>query len=380
MVRVPFLDLAREHAPLQEEIRAAIDRVLASSAFVGGDEVRAFEAEFAAYCGVRHCVGVANGTDALVLALRALGIGPGDAVLTTPFTFVATVEAIDLVGATPVLADIRADDFTLDPEAAAAVLATRPVKAVIAVHLYGQPADMEALAAVARAHGAALVEDAAQAQGARLRLGGQWRRAGGLGDAGCFSFYPTKNLGAFGDAGAITTDDDGLAERLRLLRDHGQAAKYRHVLRGATNSRLDGLQAAILRLKLRHLDGWNEARRRAAGRYASLLAGSALVLPRERSGAESVYHQYPVRLAGRGRVQEALAGRGVQTAVHYPAPVHLQEGYGGLGFGPGSYPVSEAVASDILSLPLFPALTAAEQGVVAEALIEALRGPACGSP
>jgi dTDP-4-amino-4,6-dideoxygalactose transaminase len=372
---VPFLDLAREHRALDAEIREAIDSVLRGSAFVGGEVVRLFEEEFAAYCGARHCVGVANGTDALVLALRALGVGPGDAVLTVPFTFLASVEAIDLAGAEPLLVDIDERDFTIDVAAAERVLREREVKAVIAVHLYGQPADMVRLVEVARRHGAAVVEDAAQAHGARLSCDGRWRRAGSLGDIGCFSFYPTKNLGALGDAGAVTTDSAPLAERLRLLHDHGQAAKYRHVLRGATNSRLDGLQAAVLRLKLRHLDAWNEARRAAARRYESLLAGLPLRLPWVRPGAESVHHQYVVRLQGRDLVQERLGVAGIQTAIHYPVPVHLQEAYRSLGHRRGAFPASEKCAAEVLSLPLSPTLAEAQQVRVARALAEALGAP-----
>jgi len=369
---VPLLDLAREHDELGDGIRAAIERVMRSSAFVGGAEVAAFEAEFAAYCGVRHAIGVANGTDALVLALRALGVGAGDAVLTPPFTFLASVEAIDLVGAMPVFADIDLADYNLDVEAAAAVLRRQRVKAVIAVDLYGQPARMQEIVELAHRHDAAVVEDAAQAQGARLLVDGAWKRAGALGDVATFSFYPTKNLGALGDAGAITTDRDDLAERVRLLHDHGQAEKYRHVLRGCTNSRLDGLQAAVLRLKLGHLDRWNRRRRELAASYFDGLRNLPLVLPTPRHEAEPVYHQFVVRLANRAAVQEKLRARGVSTAIHYPFPIHLQEAYRELGLGPGSFPQSERAAGEVLSLPLFPRLQEGELEQVVAALKDAL--------
>lgn len=369
---VPFLDLAHQHAEIATELRHAIDAVLRSSAFIGGPEVREFEAEFAAYSQVRHAIGVANGTDALVLALRALDVGPGDAVLTVPFTFLASVEAIDLVGADPVFADIDPRDYTIDVDATEAVLRRRPVKAIIAVHLYGQVADMQRLNAVARRLGAAVIEDAAQAHGARLKVGDTWKRAGGLGDIACFSFYPTKNLGALGDAGAVTTDDDRLAERVRLLHDHGQAEKYRHVLRRGTNSRLDGLQAAVLRVKLRHLQAWNEARRVAARRYDELLSGSAVLPPFVRPGAEPVYHQYVVRVAGRDAVQRRLAERGIQTAIHYPVPVHFQPAFADLHLGKGSFPVSERAADEVLSLPLHSSLTPSQQARVVEELLAAV--------
>lgn len=369
---VPLLDLAREHRALEGEIRAAIEGVLARSAFVGGDEVRGFESEFGAYCGARHCIGVANGTDALVLALRALGIGPGDAVLTVPFTFLASVEAIDLAGGTPVFCDIDPDDYTIDIDSAEKIFRQRPIKAVIPVHLYGQPARMEELTALARRYGAAVVEDAAQAQGARLRLAGGWARAGALGDIACFSFYPTKNLGALGDAGAVTTNDDALAEKVRLLHDHGQAGKYRHILRAATNSRLDGIQAAVLRLKLTRLEATNARRRQLAAQYDEAFAGLSLTAPHTRANAEHVYHQYVVRFAARERVQASLAAEGVNTAIHYPLPVHLQEAYRSLGYGAGSFPVSERSSAEVLSLPLFPTLRAEEVERVVQAVRRAV--------
>lgn len=369
---VPFLDLVGQHRELEAELRAAIDGVIASSGFIGGAEVRGFEAEFANLCGVRHAIGVANGTDAIVLALRALGVGPGDKVLTVPFTFLASVEAIDLVGATPILVDIDERDFTIDVGATEKILRRGGIKALIAVDLFGQPADMEPLTRVARQCGVAVVEDAAQAHGARLKFGETWRRAGALGDIACFSFYPTKNLGAFGDAGAVTTDDDHLAEQLRLFHDHGQAERYRHVLRGGTNSRLDAIQAAVLRVKLRYLDGWNQKRRQVAAYYDQLLAGSPVSPPWVRPGAEPVYHQYVVRVEQRASVEESLRQAGVHTAVHYPIPVHFQPAFASLGYGPGTFPVSERCASEVLSLPIYPSLEEGAQRQVVEALFRAV--------
>lgn len=353
---VPLLDLAAEYRSLRAEIDAALARVVDRTAFIGGDEVRAFEQEFAAYLGVRHVVGVANGTDALELALQALEVGPGDAVLTVPFTFAAPLEAIVRAGATPLLVDIG-EDYSIDVDATAAVLARRPVKAIIAVHLYGHPADLERLSALARSHGTALIEDAAQAHGAWCAVGGQRRRAGSVGDAACFSFYPTKNLGAMGDAGALATNSDELAARARLFANHGERTKYEHAVPNGRNSRLDALQAAVLRVKLPHLDGWNRARRAAAARYATGLADLPLHLPRERPGAESVYHQYAVRTHQRARLQRGLAERGIGTAIHYPRALHEQEGFRHLGYPRGSLPVAERCADQVLSLPMSPFLS-----------------------
>lgn len=344
--------------------------MIGASAFIGGEEVAAFERAFAAYLGVRHVVGVANGTDALEIALQALEIGPGDAVLTVPFTFVATVEAIVRAGATPLFADIG-DDFTLDVDSAAAVFERRTVKAVVPVHLYGQPADMDRLAALARRHGVALIEDAAQAHGAWCAVDGERRRAGSIGEAACFSFYPSKNLGAFGDAGAIVTNDDALAERLRLVANHGDRSKYEHVLANGRNSRLDGLQAAVLRVKLARLDAWNARRRAIAALYAERLGALPLRLPGERDGTESVFHQYAVRLADRDAVRSALAARGIGTAVHYPRALHQLEPFRRLG-EPGAFPVSEAAAAEVLSLPMHPHLGEDSVERVATALGEVL--------
>ncbi len=372
--RLPLLDLGRQHQELRGEIAEAIDRVVGAGAFIGGREVERFETEFAEYCGAGHCIGVANGTDALTLALRALQIGPGDEVITVPFTFAGTVEAIDLVGATPVLVDIDPRDYTIDVTAAARALERPRVKALIAVHLYGQPADLGALIPLARERRVAVVEDAAQAHGARLLLADGWRRAGSIGDLGCFSFYPSKNLGAMGDAGAVTTGDAELARRVRLLANHGQEKKYEHLLRGGTNSRLDALQAAVLRVKLRALDRWNAARRQAAHRYGELLRDTTAGVPQERAGAESVYHQYAVRVADRARVQASLDEEGIDTALHYPRPVHLQPAYAGLGLGAGAFPAAEAASAEVLSLPLFPHIGVEDQRRVAAAVRRATAG------
>lgn len=370
---VPLLDLAAEYRSLRPAIDAAIARVVDRTAFIGGDEVRAFEAEFATYLGAAHCVGVANGSDAIELALQALGIGRGDAVLTVPFTFAATVEAIVRSGATPLFVDIGSD-FTIDVDAAAALLAQRPVKAIIAVHLYGQPADMDRLLPLARRHGVALIEDAAQAHGAWCTVAGERRRVGTIGDAACFSFYPTKNLGAMGDAGAVTTMRADLAERVRLIANHGEPTKYTHVIPDGRNSRLDGLQAAVLRVKLPHLDGWNRARRAAAARYATALAGTPLALPGERAGVEHVYHQYAVRSAARDALQQSLGAAGIGTGIHYPRPLHLQDGYRVLGHTAGSFPVAERAAREVLSLPMSPFLSDAQIDAVVAAV--AGRAPA----
>ena len=370
-MRVPLLDLAAEYRSLRAEIDTALARIVDATAFIGGEEVRAFEQEFAAHVGVRHALGVANGTDALELALQALDIGPGDAVLTVPFTFAATLEAIVRCGATPLLVDIGAD-YAIDVDAAAALMQRRPVKAIIAVHLYGHPADLGRLAPLAQAHGAALIEDAAQAHGACCTVGGQRRRAGSVGDIGCFSFYPTKNLGAMGDAGAVVSNRDDLAARVRLLANHGERVKYEHAIANGRNSRLDALQAAVLRVKLPHLDAWNAARRAVAAQYSAALAGLPLQLPSEGSGAECVYHQYVVRTAERSRLQRELAERGIGTAVHYPMALHEQQGFRHLGYGRGSLPMAERFAAEVLSLPMSPFLSQAESTYVTDSIRDIL--------
>ncbi len=359
---VPFVDLERIHLPLRSEIDAAIAGVVDSSAFIQGPEVGAFEREWAAYCGAEHGVGVASGTCAIGLALEALEIGPGDEVIVPALTFIASVLPVLRLGATPVFVDSDHATATIDPAAANAAVTSR-TKAIIAVHLYGQPADMDALQAIADPAGIALLEDAAQAHGARYR----GRRTGTFGRAACFSFYPSKNLGAFGDAGAVVTNDAELADRVRLLRDLGQARKYEHVLLGH-NERLDTLQAAVLRCKLEHLDRWNESRRAAAELYAEALSGLNVELPVVADDREHVWHLYVIRRADRDDLRSALAERRVATGVHYPLPLHLEPSLAFLSHRRGDFPVAEDWASRGLSLPMFADIEASEIARVAAAL------------
>jgi dTDP-4-amino-4,6-dideoxygalactose transaminase len=361
---LPLLDLHAQHDAIREELEAAIARVLAHGRFVQGPEVAEFEDAFAAYCGVEHCVGVANGTAAIELVLRAAGIGAGDEVVTTPFTFIATVEPILLVGARPVLADVDPETGLLDGAAVEAAVTPRTA-AIMPVHLYGQPVDLDAFRALAERHGLLLIEDAAQAHGASWR----GRRAGSAGDAATFSFFPGKNLGALGDAGAVTTADEALAARVRKLRDHGRVDKYRHDVVG-TNARLDTLQAAVLHVKLRHLDRWNEARRRHAAAYDAAFARTDGVRPiRVHEDAVAVYHQYVVRLDDRDGARSALAGQGIETGVHYPVPLHRQPALAGVT--EGDFPAAERLAREVLSLPVFPELTDAQRSSVVSALMPA---------
>jgi dTDP-4-amino-4,6-dideoxygalactose transaminase len=369
-MKVPFLDLTAHHAPRRGEFLEAIGRVLDASAFAGGSFVERFEAEFAAYCGTGHAVGVGSGTDALWLALAALGVGPGDEVVTVPMTFIATAEAISRTGARPVFVDIDEATYTMDPAALERALTPR-TKAIVPVHLFGQMADMESILAVAGRRGIPVVEDAAQAHGAESR----GRRAGSLGTAGCFSFYPGKNLGAFGEAGAVVTGDEALAGRIRVLRDHGQARKYHHAALG-WNCRMDGIQAAVLEVKLRGLDADNERRRSHAARYSRALAEvPGLVLPRCAPGRVHVYHVYAVRVAVREALLRCLEAGGIGCGIHYPVPVHLQPAYADLGHRPGDFPVAERCAAQFVSLPMFPELTAAQLDAVIGAVGEALSAP-----
>ena len=352
---IPMADLRREYGRIRPEIDQAIERVLRRGWFVLGQEVEAFEAEWAAYCGAPYAVGVGNGTDAIHLALRAAGIGQGDEVVVPALTAAFTALGVAMSGATPVFADVDAVQYTLDADALAAAVTPRTA-AVVPVHLYGCPADMEAINQVARHHGLLVIEDAAQAHGA----GYQGTRVGALGDVAAFSFYPSKNLGAYGDAGAVCTGDAGLAERVRSLRHGGQRTTYRHDLLG-TNSRLDEIQAAILRAKLPHLNGWNRRRRTLAARYdAGLAQVGDLVRPVVPAETEHVYHQYVVRTSLRDALRDYLAGAGVVTSIHYPCGVHLQPAFVDLGYEPGSCPNAEKLSAEVLSLPVFPQLTAAE--------------------
>lgn len=365
---IPFLDLTRQHAALRGELLSAVERVLGSAQFILGREGAALEAALAARAGVRHAVGVASGTDALRLALAAVGVRPGDEVLTPAFSFVASASTILMLGARPVFVDIDPETYTLDPAAAERAVTGR-TRAIVAVHLYGHPAPVDRLGALARSVGAALVEDAAQAIGAAW--GG--RPVGAWGDATCLSFYPTKNLGACGDAGMVLTDRDDVAERVRRLRHHGDAGRYQHVELGYC-SRLDELQAALLRVKLAHLDAWTEARRRIAARYHERLAGLGLALPVERPPARHVYHLYTVRHPQRDALAKALADQGVGTAVHYPRPVPGQPMFG--GDGERQWPEAWRAAREVLSLPCFAELEDGEVEAVAAAVrraCEALR-------
>jgi len=351
---LPFLDLATPHRALREEILEAWSGLLERGAFVGGAEVEGFEAEFATFVGTASAVGVGSGTDALRLALEAAGVARGDEVIVPAHTFIATAEAVTQAGGRPVFADVDEATGALDPQAARRAITPR-TRAIVPVHLYGQTADVAPLAALAAECGAWLIEDAAQAHGARYR----GVAAGALGRAAAFSFYPGKNLGACGEAGAVTTSEPALAERVRMLRDHGQVEKYRHVCEG-TNARLDALQAAALRIKLRRLDAGNASRRRVAAWYGERLAGGALRLPEELPDRHHVYHLYVVRHPERERLREALAAAGIGCGLHYPVPLHLQPAYAALGHQPGDFPVAERWAAQCLSLPIFPEMTEAQ--------------------
>ena len=347
-MRIQFNDLGPQHRELRQEIRAAVEEVLDAGWFILGKQGEAFEREFADYCGVAHCVGVGSGTEALHLALLACGVRPGDDVVTVSLTAVPTASAITFAGARPVFVDVDPRPFTMDPARLEAGI-TRRTRAILPVHLYGQAADMDPILEVGRRHGIPVIEDACQAHGAEYR----GRRVGSLGLMAAFSFYPTKNLGACGDGGAVTTDDPELADRLRLLRNYGQRRRYYHESKGF-NSRLDEVQAAILRVKLRHLNRWNDARRGKAALYDSLLAG--VVTPFEAEYAHHVYHLYVIRSPRRDALQRYLAEQGIGTLIHYPVPVHLQQAYQDLGISEGALPATELCAREILSLPLYPEL------------------------
>ncbi|KKB11773.1 erythromycin biosynthesis sensory transduction protein eryC1 [Devosia geojensis] len=359
---IPLLDLRAQYQGVSHEIEAAALRVLSSGQYVMGPEVEAFEQAFAGYCNVRHAIAVNSGTSALHLALLAAGVGQGHEVITTPFTFVATTAAICLAGARPVFVDIDPVSLNLDPTHIAAAITPR-TRAILPVHLHGMTADMDPILSIARQAGIHVIEDACQAHGALYH----GRRAGSMGISGCFSFYPGKNLGAAGEGGMVVTDDDDQAAHIRCLRDWGQEGRYNHVMRGF-NYRMDALQAAILGVKLRHLEAWTEARRAHARRYDSLLRGSAVETPHEISGCRHVYHVYAVRSAARGLLRAALASRGVDTGMHYPRPVHLQKAYADLGYREGDFPCAETAAEQVLSLPLYPELSERQIDIVAAAV------------
>jgi len=359
---IPFVDLKAQYRAIKPEVDAAIASVLESCEFTLGSEVAAFEREFAAYCHARHGIGVNSGTSALHLALLAAGVGPGDEVITVPFTFIATVSAIAYTGARPAFVDVDPSTLTMDPGAVEAAITPR-TKAIIPVHLYGRPADMDPIVAIARRHGLVVIEDAAQAHGAEYR----GRRAGNLGDMACFSFYPGKNLGAYGEGGMVVTDSPEYTCTLRMLRDWGAEQKYQHVLKGY-NYRMEGIQGAVLRVKLRHLDDWTEARRAAAARYDELLVDSGVETPPPAPVMRHVYHIYAVRTGSRQEWQDALQRDGIHTGVHYPIPVHLQPAFADLGYRAGQFPAAEHAAREVLSLPMFPELTASQCEAVCSAL------------
>ena len=365
-IQVPFVDLRAQHETLALEIDRAVRQVFERGDFILGAAVEQFEAEFAALHDVRHAVGVGNGGDAIELALLAHGIGPGDEVITAANTFIATVIAILAVGARPVLVDADAARYTIDPDALSAAITARS-RAIVPVHLFGQPADMDGVLAVAHRHNLVVIEDAAQAHGARYN--GQ--RIGGLGHAASFSFYPSKNLGAYGDGGMVVTNDDRTAGQLRLLRNYGQRAKYYHSIAGG-NSRLDTVQAAILSVKLPHLDAWNAARRHHAAAYGEHLATS-VGTPSSAAGVEHVYHLYVIETDRRDDVQQQLRAKEIATGIHYPIPVHLQDACAHLGYRVGDFPVTERAAQRMLSLPMYPELTGAQIDYVSDAVMEAVR-------
>ena len=363
-MKVPFLDLRSAHLELQPELEAAFHRVMDSGRYMLGPELEAFEREFAVYCGARYCIGVGNGLDALHLVLRAWGIGSGDEVIVPANTYIATWLAVSYAGALPVPVEPDPLTYNLDPQRIAAAITAR-TKAIIPVHLYGFPADMDPICDVARSHGLKVLEDAAQAHGARYK----GRRVGGLGNAAGFSFYPGKNLGAFGDGGAVVTDEPELADRITLLRNYGSSRKYSHEIKGY-NSRLDELQAALLRVRLHHLDAWNDRRRAHAHLYLSLLSDVALTLPSEPPATGHAWHLFVIRSAQRDALQRCLDARGVGTLIHYPIPPHLQPAYEELGLHDGALPVTEAIHREVLSLPIGPHLSAEQLRYVADAVAE----------
>jgi dTDP-4-amino-4,6-dideoxygalactose transaminase len=396
--KIAFLDLVTQHQEIREELVAAFNGVLETASFVGGPAVDRFETAFALFCEARHCVGVGSGTDALRFALIAAGVRPGDAVVTVPHTFIATTEAISQAGGVPEFVDIDERTYNMDPEKLREYLEAdcvvddesgklvtlrerRPVTAIVPVHLYGQMADMDPILDLAKRFGLLVVEDACQAHGAEYfsKSEGRWKRAGSMGYAAAFSFYPGKNLGACGEAGAIVTNNASIARVCGMLRDHGQAQKYYHDMEGY-NGRLDALQAEFLRIKLGHVNEWNAKRRRHAKRYEELFAeGSGLItVPYEAPYSRSVYHLYVIRTHDRETLRSRLAADGIGTGIHYPIPLHLQKAYRNREFSEGNYPVTERVASEILSLPMFPSLSAEQQDRVVEKVLQCVARPTAG--
>ena len=369
-MKVPLVELVRQYKEISVDIDAGIKAVLGKGVFILGENVAKFEEETANYCGTKYAVAVANGTDALELSLKALGIGEGDEVITAPFTFIATTEAICVNGATPVLVDIENDTYNIDPSLIEAKI-TKKTKAMIPVHLFGHPCDIDSVMTIAKRHNLKVIEDCAQAIGAEFNS----KRVGGFGDIGCFSFFPSKNLGCYGDGGMVITDDKTLADKIRMLRVHGQSDKYRHEVEGR-NSRLDELQAAILRVKIKHLDRWNDARRRNAQLYNSFFKdlglNSRLKTPTERQRCRHVYNIYNIRTKNRDGLRDFLTSKQVSTAVYYPIPLHLQKVYDSLGYKKGDFPNSESASLEVLALPIFPELKEEEIKFVASSISDFL--------
>ena len=364
-MKVPFLDLKSQYETMKDEIHNAINQVIDKTAFAGGPFVEQFEKEFAQFCSCTHAVGVGSGTEALWLPLLALGIGPGDEVVTVPSTFIATAEAISFCGATPVFVDIDERTYNMNPELLEAAI-TPKTKAIIPVHLFGQPADMDPIMEIARKHNLYVVEDACQAHGSEYK----GKRAGSMGDAAAFSFYPGKNLGAYGEGGAVVTNNPEIVNTMKMFRDHGQSQKYYHGMIG-WNARLDGIQGAILSAKLRHLDKWNEARRNHAHMYTKLLSGTkGVITPYEADDAQHVFHIYALRVKDRERLMSRLAERDIFCGIHYPVPVHLQQAYSALGLKRGSFPIAEKCADEFVSLPMFAELTEEQVEYVAKNIKE----------
>ncbi len=362
-MNVPFVDLNRQYASIKPEIDDAIQRILENTSFIGGEEVTTFEEDFASYCKTKFAVGVSSGTSALQLALLAHEVGPGDEVITVPNTFTATAEAIVNVGAKPVFVDVDGKNANIDTEKIAGAL-TKKTKAILPVHLYGQPADLDPIADIALDKSLTIIEDAAQAHGAEYKK----KRIGSFSTT-CFSFYPGKSLGAYGDAGAVTTGDESIAEKIRMLRDHGRTKKYEHDMVGL-NERLDALQAAVLKVKLKHIDNWTEERRNNAKEYNNLLEDSKVETPFEADFARHVYHLYVIKTENRDALLKNLREKDVSTGIHYPLPLHLQPCYSSLGYSKGDFPVTEKLADSILSLPMFPELTSDEIKYVCQKIVE----------
>jgi dTDP-4-amino-4,6-dideoxygalactose transaminase len=388
--KIPFLDLVKPHAELEEEVVSVLRQTLRTAGFIGGPMVIEFERRFAEFCQARHCIGVGSGTDALRFALAAAGVGDGDTVITVPNTFIATTEAISQVGAQPEFVDVDELTYTMDPDKLKIFLdqqckadsktrllyslrTGRRVKAIVPVHLYGQMADMDAILALAKRHGLIVIEDACQAHGAEYfsKRENEWKRAGSIGHAAAFSFYPGKNLGACGEAGAVTTNDEAIANKVSMLRDHGQSRKYYHDMEGY-NGRLDAIQAGILGVKLTHLSVWNDQRRNLAARYNELLEGAnvPIIVPYEPPRSRAVYHLYVIRAADRDDLLAHLADAGIGAAIHYPIPLHLQNAYASLNYRRGDFPVAEKCCSEILSLPMYPQLSPMQQASVVNEVTE----------